>query len=509
MARATAPPRAPARAQVVVLGDFGRSPRMQYHALSLADQAGFEVDVVAYEGSRPRGEVATHPRIHLRLISPPPAWLAARLPRVLALALRVLLQLVQLCVLMTVRLPRPDVVLLQTPPCVPSFTVCRVVSALRGARFIIDWHNFAYTLMALQLGERHPLVAIARRYEAFAGRFADAHICVTDAMRDWLAGEWDIRGAVTPRDRPPAFFARTSLEDAHELFARLGPALDACPAARPDDPGSFAAARAIAERRGTPRDDVEITPFTERRTTGRRASRASSSAARTPTLARRAASDGRPALLVSSTSWTPDEDFGILLDALRRYDVLARADARRRRRTLPDLVVIVTGKGSQRNAYEARMASLALRHVAVRTAWLSFEDYPTLLGAADLGVCLHTSSSGLDLPMKVVDMQGAGLPGAAVRYDVVRELVREEDEDEDEDGEAGTSRANGVLFDDGEELSRHLARLLQGWWTEGGDKTELERLREGAAEAATERWAENWERNALPLFREAARRRSR
>ena len=106
-------------------------------------------------------------------------------------------------------------------------------------------------------------------------------------------------------------------------------------------------------------------------------------------------------------------------------------------------------------------------------------------------------------------MQGAGLPVAAVRYDVVRELVREEDEDEDEDGEAGTSRANGVLFDDGEELSRHLARLLQGWWTEGGDKTELERLREGAAEAATERWAENWERNALPLFREAARRRSR
>ena len=34
---------------VVVLGDFGRSPRMQYHALSLA--AVFpRVDVVAYQG---------------------------------------------------------------------------------------------------------------------------------------------------------------------------------------------------------------------------------------------------------------------------------------------------------------------------------------------------------------------------------------------------------------------------------------------------------------------------
>ena len=237
MARATAP-RAPRRAR-----------RWSCSATSVAPLAcsttrspggpgwlrGGRGGVRGIAPARRGGDAPSHPpSAHI----PTPAWLAARLPRVLALALRVLLQLVQLCVLMTVRLPRPDVVLLQTPPCVPSFTVCRVVSALRGARFIIDWHNFAYTLMALQLGERHPLVAIARRYEAFAGRFADAHICVTDAMRDWLAGEWDIRGAVTLRDRPPAFFARTSLEDAHELFARLGPALDACPTARPDDPGS-------------------------------------------------------------------------------------------------------------------------------------------------------------------------------------------------------------------------------------------------------------------------------
>ena len=157
-------PRARRRVQVVVLGDFGRSPRMQFHALSLADQAHFEVDVVAYTGSTPRGEILAHPHIHLRLIPPPPAWLK-RLPTALGLAVRVLLQLVQLTVLMLVRLKRPHFVLLQTPPCVPAFAVCRLVAFLRNATFIIDWHNMAYTLMGLSLGHGHFLVQAARGYE--------------------------------------------------------------------------------------------------------------------------------------------------------------------------------------------------------------------------------------------------------------------------------------------------------------------------------------------------------
>ena len=38
-----------ARVQILVLGDIGRSPRMQYHALSIAKHAG-QVDIIGYHG---------------------------------------------------------------------------------------------------------------------------------------------------------------------------------------------------------------------------------------------------------------------------------------------------------------------------------------------------------------------------------------------------------------------------------------------------------------------------
>lgn len=37
------------RVQVLVLGDIGRSPRMQYHALSIAKHGGI-VDLIGYQG---------------------------------------------------------------------------------------------------------------------------------------------------------------------------------------------------------------------------------------------------------------------------------------------------------------------------------------------------------------------------------------------------------------------------------------------------------------------------
>ena len=51
------------RVQVVVLGDIGRSPRIQYHALSIAKHGGF-VDLVGYTGMSSLFPLVSHTCTH-------------------------------------------------------------------------------------------------------------------------------------------------------------------------------------------------------------------------------------------------------------------------------------------------------------------------------------------------------------------------------------------------------------------------------------------------------------
>jgi len=128
---------------------------------------------------------------------------------------------------------------------------------------------------------------------------------------------------------------------------------------------------------------------------------------------------------MSCTSWTPDEDFTILLDALvlleqklkdlhrdvdyikgRNASTSAEGNSGSALFGFRRVAVVITGKGPMKQQFEASVKALEDAdklglYVAVRTAWLAPEDYPLLLRCADLGVSLHTSTSGLDLPMKV------------------------------------------------------------------------------------------------------------
>jgi beta-1,4-mannosyltransferase len=301
----------------------------------------------------------------------------------------------------------------------------------------------------MNLGPSHPLVRLSTLYErSFAGR-ADGHLCVTQAMSTWLLKNWSVQATVL-YDKAPPFFKKTTLEQQHDLMQRLAETfpreLSKWARTKQDAMSSTSASQAATQQE----EDTE-----GGKTTGARSRKgvAHESTAvpmnladyEERTLFTCNSLDGsirlredRPTILVSSTSWTEDEDFNLLLQAIIRLDALACA----RPAPYPDFIVLVTGKGPLRSHYEAKMASLSLQRVHVRTLWLSPGDYPLLLGCADMGVCLHVSTSGLDLPMEVVDLFGCGAPVCAVNFACLPELVKHEH--------------NGLIFDAAQQLGTQL-----------------------------------------------------
>lgn len=178
----------------------------------------------------------------------------------------------------------------------------------------------------------------------------------------------------------------------------------------------------------------------------------------------------RPIVFLSSTSWTPDERFEILLDALVAYDKTIG---------LPRVLMIITGKGPLKAKYLQEIHEKNLKNVDVLTPWLEAEDYPKILASADLGISLHTSTSGLDLPMKVVDMFGAKVPALALKFKCIDELVEE--------------KTNGYLFDDSEQLSRQIIELSRGF---PNNCNELIRLKKNTQEQKFDSWEVMWKRSA-------------
>ncbi|XP_048333903.2 UDP-glycosyltransferase TURAN isoform X3 [Ziziphus jujuba] len=424
------------RACVVVLGDIGRSPRMQFHALSLSRQASLQVDIVGYGGSEPYSAILEHQSINIYKMKQWPKFLQG-LPWIFkpfVLLLKPLIQFLVLLWFLCFKVAAPDVFLVQNPPSVPTLVAVKWASWLRGSAFIIDWHNFGYTLLALSLGRSSRFVAVYRWFERRYGKMADGSLCVTRAMQHELAQNWGIKATVL-YDQPPEFFHPASLEEKHKLFCRLNKNLT-----QPHGVHDCAMIGAFDFRN----KDLNDTLFT------------------TMVGTDIVLKPNRPAIVVSSTSWTPDEDFGILLEAAVMYDRRVAAILDEDNSTKEDL-----WKEMQNGKQDL---------------------YPRLLfiitGSADLGVCLHTSSSGLDLPMKVVDMFGCGLPVCAVSYSCIKELVKVE--------------KNGLLFSSSSELADELVDLFKGF-PDVCDTLKL--LRNGALETGSSaRWASEWEENAKPLI---------
>jgi beta-1,4-mannosyltransferase len=417
------------RAAVVVVGDLGRSPRMQYHARALV-AAGVDVDLIGYEGTA-LPQFLTHPRLEVHRLRE--AGLRHRSKRSKVLygllatidAIRASLRLG----VALMRIRRPDLILVQSPPAMPTLQVAWLVARLRGSRLVIDWHNLGYTILALRLGRRHFAVRLARWLEMLFARAADAHLCVSRGFSRFLAERVKLKDSSEHPvrvlyDRPASSFApieRLEREQIRQaLFVRLG-------------------------------------------------------IRNTSTLG----------FVVCPTGWTADEDFDLVIDAAGYLEDRIRAwEAGDSKRRFPDLVVLVTGDGDRRAEFERRFAGLPARRIQLRTRWLEPEDYPRIVGSADLGLCLHRSSSGVDIPMKVVDLFGAGVPVFALDYGAcLAERVRH--------------GVNGRLFTNGRQLADLLFDLFEAFPAES---SELDRLRNGARRSAHPTWEEGWTTEAKPVL---------
>ncbi|KAI4746953.1 hypothetical protein E4T50_02751 [Aureobasidium sp. EXF-12298] len=402
---------------VLVLGDIGRSPRMQYHVASIAAHGG-RVSLIGYLESELLPEIRNNRFVTVIPLAPPPEALrnANKMLFPIIAPLKVLWQIGTVWHACGYRTKATKWMLVQNPPSIPTLAIAQAMCFIRHTRLIIDWHNFGYTILALKLGNKHPLVQISEMYERYVARAADAHFSVTNAMARVLKQRFGVE-ATPLHDRPAAQFQPLNQSQRSEFLHR-------CPEtahyAKHLDHGSYK-------------------------------------------------------LLVSSTSWTADEDFSILLDALVAYSATVSMATHH---SYPKILAIITGKGPLKEYYLSKIAKLQqekkLAYVKIATAWLSNEDYASLLASADLGVSLHTSSSGVDLPMKVVDMFGTGLPVVGwSRFEAWKELVVE--------------GKNGFGFSSADGLENLLEELLGS----RGAKTLLA-IRRGALEECSRRWEDAW-----------------
>ncbi|KAJ3343149.1 mannosyltransferase [Gonapodya sp. JEL0774] len=457
-----------------------------YHALSLAD-AGLMVNLVGYPGTSPFESILAHKQIVVHFIPTPKklqfsassqriSRLLAQLFYVSAAIVRVLVQIWQVLRLLLLSVPSADFILIQNPPAIPTFAIVHIVAILHASRIVVDWHNLGYSILALTLTPassqsrepsetsrpgiiRSAIVEFATLYERLLGtNGVYAHFTVTSAMKEKLKKEWRVRAPIhVVYDKPPRDFYRLTKKEAREFLSGFNPGVPLNESNIALSPQNF---------------DPE--------------------------------SSSRPAILVTSSSYTEDDDFSTLLRALALYS--ARAS-----NTMPDLLVFVTGRGPLKDRWEARirqgiwederMPLPALtagtsttnqrplpdtyRKIRLHTVFLAQSDYPKLLGCADLGVCLHASSSGLDLPMKVVDLFGCGTPVAALGYPCLDELVK--------DG------SNGLVFTNSDQLAEQLLSTFRSF---PKSTPELDSMRRNIAVEFAEgnRWTENWTRVARPVF---------
>ncbi|ODV94648.1 hypothetical protein PACTADRAFT_3531 [Pachysolen tannophilus NRRL Y-2460] len=409
---------------ICVLGDLGHSPRMCYHAESFA-KLGYQVKLCGYVESLLPLDILNDEEIDIYQIKVIKNYF--HLPYILFGLLKVLYQSITLTSLLFNVMENSNYILIQNPPSLPILLIIVILKKFwfKNCKIIIDWHNLNYTILNLKFQNlQHPIVKFMKFYESFLSKYSYLNLVVSKKMGIFLNKEFGINKAkiITLYDKAANHFKPVSSQDEKlKIIAKF--------------PQIFEVSNNFFEFEAN-----------------------------------------KDKIIISSTSFSEDEDFSVLIQALMLYDEEIN-------KSLPNLLVIITGKGPLKEKFLNQVKKADFTKIIVKTIWVSSEDYPTILSVADLGVSLHKSSSGVDLPMKIVDLFGCGIPVISLTFDSIEELVK--------DG------VNGILVKDFIGMFNALEILLN----ENNGPESLEKIKKGAMLESQERWDETWNTTFGSLFR--------
>eukprot|EP00768_Dysnectes_brevis_P002798 gnl/Dysnectes_brevis/2052_a2369_1933.p1 GENE.gnl/Dysnectes_brevis/2052_a2369_1933~~gnl/Dysnectes_brevis/2052_a2369_1933.p1 ORF type:complete len:511 (+),score=114.04 gnl/Dysnectes_brevis/2052_a2369_1933:76-1608(+) len=396
---------------VVVLGDLARSPRMQFHVKSLVEH-NYHVDFIGLGTSELPSFIEDTDMVSVHRLKPAFSGpIKSKFLFPILAFLKFMFSFLSLvsCLLFSTNVSISHIVV-QNPPSLPTLMAVWMAAKVKGAKIVIDWHNLGYTLLGLRRGENALSVRIYRWLEREFGRGGDIHLCVSLTFKQWLLEEWKIDAHVL-YDRPPAHYTQAEPLIKQTFLQKMEFAQPTRQIDGIETKFTFAAFRKGREPLVTFKRD-------------------------------------RPALIVAASSWTEDENMDRLFEAaklLKTHFEGVRATATATAITpaeepgadtavpasaptqgFTSAVIVISGKGplkkEGKEIIESLNAELAPL-VSIHTVFVRMEDYPVMLSCADIGLSMHGSSSGLDLPMKVLDCFGVGLPVVAASFPALPELV--------------------------------------------------------------------------------------
>ena len=315
---------------VIVLGDLGRSPRMQYHAYSLSKFDNFkEVLLIGYKGEECIKDIKEANKIKEIRLSIPELYMPflnkISIIRILYKGIILLFTLI-ITLFKLQSQSKIDLVLIQNPPCIPAAIASVILSYFYSTKILVDWHNLSFKMYDQKTINRtsyysttNMLIQITKLTEFLISHLCHCHICVSNAMQIWLQEVFYIHPIIV-YDRPFSTIFNpdlgTNLVVKHDLLLKY----------KLTDNELFPhIIHTTNEQQQTSsklgRNLAEIKAFSER--TGIDIKSSDVTTCQTILKYNKNTNDchvyirqDATHILISATSWTPDEDFTPLLTAL-------------------------------------------------------------------------------------------------------------------------------------------------------------------------------------------------